>query len=338
MKILVLGGTRFIGPRVVTLLAQRGHDVTIFHRGETETDLPASVRHIHAPFASLPERLHDLRDEAPEVVVDIVPYLDKDGHGFLHFQATAQRAVVITSCDVYRAFGRLWRSEPGRRDPLPLTEDSPLRSRPAPDSGAEDVAYDNIDVERAIANVAGFPVTVLRLPATHGPGDPQHRLFGYVQRMSDNRPAIMLEEKLANWRWVRGYVENVAAAIALTVVDPRAAGRIYNVAEQTAYTEAEWVRRIGKAAGWAGEVVPVPRHLLPASLRLSHDFDFTQDYVVDSTRIRSELGYKEPVNEDDALRQTIEWERHNPPAPNPTPDYEAEDAALLAHHPERLDS
>lgn len=229
MKVVVLGGTRFIGPPVVRLLAERGHEVTIVHRGETETELPEGVRHVHVPFARLSEELDGLHVGPVDVVLDMVPYLDKGGHGVLHFSGIADRAVVITSCDVYRAFGRLWRSEPGPPDPVPLTEDSPLRSRPAADSGPEEVAYDNVDVERAVSIDERLPVTILRLPATHGPGDPQHRLFRYLKRMDDRGPVIVLEESQASWRWVHGYVENVAAAIALAVESENAAGRIYNV-------------------------------------------------------------------------------------------------------------
>ncbi|NIM98090.1 MAG: NAD-dependent dehydratase, partial [candidate division Zixibacteria bacterium] len=87
------------------------------------------------------------------------------------------------------------------------------------------------------------------------PGDSQHRLFQYLKRMDDNRPAILLEQGMANWRWTKGYVENVAAAIVPAVVEERATGRIYNVGEQDALSEEEWVRAIGAAAGWKGKVV-----------------------------------------------------------------------------------
>ena len=60
---------------------------------------------------------------------------------------------------------------------------------------------------------------------------------------------------------------------------------------------ADWVRATGRAAGWGGEVFVVPRERLPVHL------------VVDSTRIREELGYGEQVSRAEALRRTVAWER-----------------------------
>jgi len=55
-----------------------------------------------------------------------------------------------------------------------------------------------------------------------------------------------------------------------------------------------------------------------------------QDWATDTTRIRTELGYAEPVPRDDALRRTIAWERdHGPTAVPPALfDYALEDTVL----------
>jgi nucleoside-diphosphate-sugar epimerase len=259
-------------------------------------------------------------------VLDTVPYLDKRGHGTSHLAGVAARGVAITSCDVYRAFGRLWRSEPGPPDPVPLTEESPLRALPAPDGKGED-DFDNTEVEQAALDDPALPVTILRLPATHGPGDGQHRLARYLRAMTDSRPAIVLGVAHAQWRWSRGYVENVAAAIALAVEDDRATGRIYNVAAERALSEAEWIQTIGSTVGWTGEVVVIPDESLPTSLR--QPYDFTQHLEVDTDRIRSELYYRERINETEGLRRTTEWELSTlNEAPDRGLDDAAEDEAL----------
>lgn len=104
-----------------------------------------------------------------------------------------------------------------------------LRTLRAPD-GTPAEAFDNLEVESAALADPTLPATVLRLPAIYGPGDRQHRLARYLHSMRDGRQAIVLGESDARWRWSRGYVENVAAAIALAVGDPRATGRIYKSA------------------------------------------------------------------------------------------------------------
>lgn len=326
MRILVLGGTRFVGPYVVRQLARHGHHLTIFHRGETEIDLPSSVHHVHGDFTRFADDVDALRALSPEVVLDMVPFREEDAERVKAFKGVARRVVAISSQDVYRAFGRLWRTEAGPPEPVPLTEDSPLREQ----LSKAGLDYNKTAVERAIIGDADLSATILRLPATHGPGDYQHRLFEYIKRMDDHRPAILLDEAYANWQWARGYVEDVAQAIALAVTDDRAAGRIYNVAYKKALTEAEWVRQIARVIGWKGQVIALASEQLPQNLR-SDAFDFSQQYAFDSSRIRRELGYAEVVPFAEALQRTIEWERANPPEEVSANDfnYEAEDAVLF---------
>jgi nucleoside-diphosphate-sugar epimerase len=328
VRVAVLGGTGFIGGHTVRALVELGHDVTVFHRGGDEPSLPGSVRHVHGLFARLADYQDGFRRLRPEVVLDMVPSIGKGGHGIAHFRGVAERAVVISSVDVYRAFARLWKSEPGAPDPVPLTEGSPLRTLPAPDGTSED-EFDNLDAERAAAADPALPATILRLPATHGPGDRQRRLARYLRAMHEGRPAIVLGASHSRWRWSRGYVENVAAAIAVAVVDQRASGRIYNVAAEPALSEADWIRAIAKAAGWAGEVHVIADGKLPAPLR--RPFDWTQHLEVSAARIRSELGFREPVDEEEGLRRTVNWELATlNEVPELHINYAAEDEALRA--------
>jgi nucleoside-diphosphate-sugar epimerase len=139
--------------------------------------------------------------------------------------------------------------------------------------------------------------------------------------MEDARPVIPLDERLARWRCTRGYVEDVAAAIGLAVVDSRAAGRVYNIGEQSARCEADWVHAIGRAAGWQGEVVAVHAG------RLAVPGNTEQDIAMDTSRIRRELAYAEPTPASVALERTVRWERANLPTTLKL-DYLAEDALL----------
>ncbi len=336
MRVLVIGGTRFIGPRVIHRLCDMRHDVAVFHRGVTEADLPPRVQHLHGNRRDLAAHADAFRAFAPDVVLDMTAFTELEARALVDtFRGLAGRIIVISSQDVYRAYGVFYRSEEGPADPLPAKEDSPLREKLYPyrgdGRGLDD--YEKILVERAVTDVPGLPATVLRLPMVYGEGDYQHRLLFELQRMDDGRPAILLEERFARWRWTRGYVENIAAAIALAVTDARATGRVYNLGDPNALAYADWVRVIGRNAGWSRELLLLPEDRLPAKLRpLSANYE--QHLVADTGRIRVELGQREPVARDEALVRTIAWEReHRPRDVGTLLDYAGEDAALAALRP-----
>jgi nucleoside-diphosphate-sugar epimerase len=328
VRVLVLGGTRFIGLHLVRCLAEMGHEVAVFHRGQTNAELPARVRRFTGERRRLADHAGELRFYRPDVVVDMIAFTEEDARtAVATFRGVAERLIAISSGDVYRAYGVFARLEPGPPEPTPIREESPLRqslyiARTGAKPGELFYDYEKILVERVVMEDRTLPGTVLRLPMVHGPGDDQHRLAPYLKRMLDGRPAIVLNEGLARWRCPRGYVEDVATAIALAVINPAAAGRIYNVAEATAFTEAEWVATIAGVVGWDGKIVSVPAARMPVA------FNTDQDLVMDSSRIRSELGYREMLDRTEGLRRTIDWQRQH--WPELTLDYEHEDELVAA--------
>jgi nucleoside-diphosphate-sugar epimerase len=307
VRVLVLGGTGFIGGAAVRALIGRGHAVARFHRGAASD----GIETIRGDRRELPRHREAFARFDPEVVVDTIAYTESDAVRFVEtFRGLARRAVVLSSQDVYAAYGRLLRLETRARELGPLTEDAELRATRYPyrakARGPENLAhdYDKIPVEAAVAGDADLPATILRLPFVYGPGDPQRRLRPYLERMRG--PEILLDRAKASWRWTRGYVEDVGEAIAVATGDQRAAGRIYNVGEEDAVTEAKWIRLIGEAAGWRGKVREVPADELPKELK--EPFDFSQDLTIDTRRIRKEIGFREPVGRREGLKRTVAWE------------------------------
>ena len=238
MRILVIGGTGFSGPHVVRRLIDIGHQLALFHRGESEADLPKGVKHILGDRRNITDLADQLQRFAPQVVLDMTATTERDARDIMStFKSVAQRVIAVSSQDVYLAYGRLIGTEPGALEPVPLTEDSPLRRKLYPyrdkaKPGDRQYDYEKILVERLFMGDPESPGTILRFPMLYGPGDRQHRLFRYLRRMDDNRPAILLEQGMAGWRWTKGYVENIAAAIVLAVTDRNATGRIYNLGEE----------------------------------------------------------------------------------------------------------
>jgi nucleoside-diphosphate-sugar epimerase len=339
MRVLVIGGSGFIGRFLVPRLLGAGHDVSVVQRPESGRPLPAGARAVRVDRNRLADAARELRALAPDVVVDLVLSSGRQAAVLMDvMRGHAGRVVAVSSMDVYRATGVLHGLEEGPLEPVPLREDSPLRTRlqTYPEAqirmlqgvfGWLDAEYDKIPVERAVLGDPALPATVLRLPMVYGPGDPLHRCFPLLRRMDDARPVIVLPASVAAWRGPRGYVENVAAAIALAAESGGTAPAVYNVGEVESLTELEWARRVAEAAGWRGELVVVPDEAAPASVRMPGNL--AQHWAVDSSRIRAELGYAEPVAPAEGLRRTVAWERAHPPAAVAPSrfDYAAEDAA-----------
>jgi len=339
MRILVIGGTRFMGPYVLQKLSAAGHEVSVFHRGQTKIELPEGVREILGDRNRLPAYASALRQLEPEVVLDMVVWHEQHARDLLEtFAGVARRVVVVSSQDVYRAFGRVNGQEDGEVDLSPITEDSPLRVnlypyRSVPPRAEDDPErwrddYDKIPAERVIMHHPQLPGTVLRLPAVYGPHDFQHRMFAFLKRMLDGREIILLEEGEAAWRWTHGYVENVTDALVLAVTDERASGRIYNVGEPFALSVSERIEQIAQVVGWRGRIVTLPTERMPEKLRAG--INTAQHIVVDTSRLRQEPGYSERVELAEAFQRTIAWERDHFPEPiDPAQfDYAAEDQAL----------
>ena len=331
MKVLVIGGTNFIGPYVVRQLVEMGHEVTVFRRGETKTDLPEDVKWIKGDRHNLLDYKSEFQKLAPLVVLDMIPYTAKDAQAVVDtFEDIAERVVAISSSDVYRARDLIWQRETGIIDPTPLTEDSPLRSQLYPYRDLSDdpfaYDYDKIPVEQVYLSTTELPATIIRLPMVYGAGDYQHRLYPYIKRMDDERPAIVLEETIARWLGCYGYVENVARAIALAVSDEKAKGQVYNVCESP-ITVADLVKAIAKIINWQGEVVVVPKSQMPDNWEF--EANLNQHWITDSTRIRTELGYTEIVSRHEALKRTIAWSRKHPPE-----DISLDNSKLLSYEDE----
>lgn len=318
MRVLVLGGTRFIGAQAVRALVRLGHEITVFHRGLTEAELPAPVVHAHGDRRQVSE-LHDaLAAARPELVLDMTAQTEQHALQVVEvFAGRVERLVAISSLDVYRGWERYAGLNPGPAEPIPLAEGALLREIPcprrhlAPGSDPWWHDYDKRRVEQVLCAADDLALTVLRLPFVHGPDDYRRRVRPTLDQMAETDCIVMLAQ-VARWRCTRGYVDNVAAAIALAVHDPRAMGQTFNVGDAVAPSHAEWIEAIGRAADWRGQLVIRGTQHRP---RTPSEPDYGQHLVLDTSRLRSELGFCEPVSFEEGLTRTVAWDRDQPRSP-----------------------
>lgn len=318
MKIAVLGGTRFIGRAAAEELAAAGHELLIVHRGQLEpADMPR-VDHLHCERSELVSHKKELTAFAPEAVIDCLALSRADAEGALQAIPDARRRIVISSVDVYRAFGSLLTGR--ESDPVPITEESPVRSERYPYRGQlpgrDD--YDKLDVEDVYAAAHAL---VLRLPMVFGEHDYQRREEFLLRRVRAGRKRIPFGA--GTWLTCRVYVRDIARAIRLALDKPDVTGTL-NICEDRTYSMGLWARMILEAAGWDAELVRVPDDRLPPDLQETGSLP--QHIATSSAKARRLLGWS-TSDPEESLRTTVRWHLAHPPD-GASEDFAADDQAL----------
>ena len=324
MRVMVLGGTRFIGAAIVEELHAGGHELLVVHRGEHEpADLP-EVDHLHADRQDLPHLRGPVEEFGPEAVVDNCAYSTADAETALAAVDDDVRLLVVSSMDVYRAFGAVLAGT--ETDPLPLDETSPVRPERYPYRGqtlrsTDADTYEKLDVEAAyLAREA----TVCRLPMVYGERDHQRREEPLLRRLRAGRDRI--PAGAGTWLWTRGYVRDVAAGVRLALESDATVAEVLNLGEARSWSMGLWARHVLEAAGSEAELVRVADVLLPEDLKLLGTVP--QHLLVDSSKVCDLLGWTE-TDPHEALARSVAWHLAHPPE-DPDADLAADDRALAA--------
>jgi nucleoside-diphosphate-sugar epimerase len=322
VKVVVFGGTRFIGRAIVEeLAAAAGYDLLIVHRGNLEpADMPA-VKHLHIERTELAAHRGELAAFAPDAAIDCRALTRADAEMVLAALPGEPRLVVVSSIDVYRAFGAL--NDDRETDPVPLDETSPVRPTRYPYRGLTPgmEQYDKLDVEDVYLP---HGATSVRLPMVYGEHDYQLREEFILRRLRAGRDRIPFGS--GSWLASRGYVRDIARGVHLVLKTPAAAGHVLNLCEDRTYSMRMWSGMILDATGSKAELVRVADHVLPEDLKPTGTM--SQHIAVSAQKARSMLGWttSDPA---ESLRVAVRWHLANPPV-NPNLDFSADDLALAS--------
>jgi nucleoside-diphosphate-sugar epimerase len=325
MRIVVLGGTRFIGRAITEELAAAGNELLIVHRGRSEPgDLP-ETEHLHVDRAELETVRERLSDFRPDAVVDTYALTREDAEAALTALPAGLATVAISSVDVYQAFAAIHHGI--QSEAVPLDEESGLRSERYPFRGQEvavpgDVdleRYEKLDVEEAYL-AAG--AVVLRLPFVYGERDHRRREEFILRRVRAARERIPIGP--GNWLGSRAYVREVARAARLAI-ESGLRGEVFNVCERRTWPLRVWAERILEAAGSDAELVEVPDALLPDDM---DEKGTRQHLLVSAEKARHVLGF-EHGDPAEAVHRSVRWHLENPPI-DASEDFSEDDRALAA--------
>lgn len=251
-RLLVIGGTQFIGRLLVSDLVRAGHEVYVLHR-RPRNPFGRCVHNLVADrndAASVRKAVGAIRFDA---VFDNA-YDWEHGTTGAQVEATAQifdgkvgRYVFMSSVAAYG-------------DGLNHHEGDAL----APDDHPNAYARDKAMSERALFRMhqrTGFPIATLRPPFVYGPGNPFYREAFFWDRFRVGRPVIVPSEghRLMQFVYVNDLVE-----LAIRVMEQRnAVGHAFNTANPRALAQHEVVHELAKAAGVKEpRLVSIPREVI----------------------------------------------------------------------------
>ncbi|MBB3676253.1 NAD-dependent epimerase/dehydratase family protein [Modestobacter versicolor] len=319
MRLLVLGGTHFLGRHVATAALERGHEVATFTRGVSGAP-PAGARALHGDRddpAALPAALDGW---APELVVDTSCQTRAAADNAAAVLGDVAGHAFVSSLNAYRDW------PPG-----------PVRGEDGPtwDTDEDGYGQDKAHAERVLGAAVGDGFVTARAGLIVGPYDPVHRLGWWLERIAaggrvvvpaeswDQPIALVDARDLAGWlveaaeRGLSGPVNTTGPAGMTTL------GGLLATCREVTGGDAEWVPvpDADLLAAGVEEWVHLPLWLQAATARTAWD--------VDTGRAR-ELGLpSRPVR--DSVADTWAWlQQSGRPTPRPGRELPGLPAALEA--------
>ena len=302
MNILMIGGTRFLGSRIVSHLAAQGHQIVLLNRG-TRPPHKAATRAIKCDKNDRAAFARALNAQQWDAVIDtilsdedllfVIDQLNgKIGH-FLH----------TGSIGVY-----------GLASQIPATENIPLFEHQADFQFNGKLRQDQVLMRAHLEK--GFPATSLRMSNIYGAGDIPLDGWGgrspeFFRKLRDGETIPLAQGGSALLH--PGHVADLARSFGQALKQPRSLGQIYNIAGPHALMTRDYVRLIARAIGVEAKLVftsqqdiieRLPQHVNPRGLSFA-----CQHMCCDITKASRQLAWRPAIRLDVGLAENIAWMR-----------------------------
>ncbi len=206
MKILVLGGTQFVGRHFVQTALEQGHECTLFHRGQTNPGLFPDAEEIHG------DRMVDIEELSGtwDIAVDTCGYFPRAVQiSAEHLRDRVDRYLFVSTVAVYRDFSKRG-----------LDESAYVKTLEDPDvEEVNDSTYGPLktECEGVVKGVFGKDSLIVRPGIIAGPYDPTDRFTYWVHRigaggevLAPSRPSesVQLIDARDLAQWLVASIEN----------------------------------------------------------------------------------------------------------------------------------
>jgi 2'-hydroxyisoflavone reductase len=302
MRLLVLGGTQFLGRHVVETALARGHEVTLFNRGQTRAELFAGVERL---LGDRDGDLASLETGEWDAVVDTSGYVPRVVRASAELLAPrVRRYLFVSSISVYADV-----SQPG------VDEDAPVAQLEEETEDYRSRAYGALKAlsEQVVEEVYGDRATIVRPGLIVGPWDPTGRFTYWPVRIAAGGDVLAPEPRddavqVIDARDLAEFVlllleQDVAGTFNATgPEEPLAFAQVLEEARRVAGSDARFV---WAPAAWLVEQGVQPWMELP--LWLGDDPDYAGHSRIDVSRaIQAGLRFRSLER---TIADTLEWHR-----------------------------
>lgn len=240
-NILVLGGTRFFGQKLVELLVEDGHQVTIITRGKSGNPFGDKVEHIIADRTKKEDLVKVVDGRAFDIVYDNICFSPNEAIDVCEvFNGKIDKLVFTSTLSTYEIDGK----EKAEADFDPYHYDIQMG-----DSNDFSYGEGKRQAEAVFFKHAQFPVVAVRLPIVMGEDDYTRRLHFHVERVAKGEPIgfVNMEAEMS-------YFQATEAALFLKWAGMTEAEGPYNATANGKVSLSELMKLVEKATGKTAKV------------------------------------------------------------------------------------
>lgn len=301
MKVLVLGGSVFVGRRLVEILLAGGHQVAVLNRGVTPTALPVEVEHLVADRTDMISMSQVLRDRKWDAIFDVSGFVMVAGGGDIEglldlVDGNVGHYVYVSSIMAY---------DQSQTGVVPWTEDMASDRSGARSYGGFKAMAENSMFKRHAQT--GFPVTVVRPAAIYGQYnniyDMETPMF---LRLLHERPILVPHSGLVTGSY--GHVDDLCEMMIALVGQEESIGEVFNATAE-AVTSLHYVKALATIVGKDPNIVMVPDQRpegFPQGV-YGHLFGAAHHAVLSMDKARRLLNFVPKLNFVQGHQKTYDW-------------------------------
>jgi 2'-hydroxyisoflavone reductase len=297
MRLLVLGGTKFLGRPVVETALEHGHEVTLFNRGRTNPELFPEAERIRGDRE---QDLSPLRGRRWDAVIDMATFLPRVVKISVDvLRDCVERYVYVSSISVYADMS------------VPPVEGAPLAELADPGSESlEDYGALKAACERVVTDAFGDRALVVRPGLIVGPHDPTDRFTYWPRRIAAGgrvlAPAppeapVQFVDVRDLGAWIVAATERSPSGTYNATGEPIAFERLLAACKRVSGSDADvtWVPSEDLVAAGVGEWMELPLWIAAP--------EFAAMQQADVSKARAEGLAFRPLEE--TIRDTLAWDR-----------------------------